>query len=52
MKEQDWTYVSEYRRYKNEDKHTTQLYFEGEWIDINTDMTSMVDRQKKKWIYK
>jgi len=38
MKEHEWTYVDKYRRYKNNPQHTSQLYIEGKWIEINTDM--------------
>lgn len=39
MKEQEWTYVDEYRRYKNDTHHISQLYLNGKWIEIDTDMT-------------
>ena len=30
--EQEWTYINEFRRYKG---NQYQLYFEGQWININ-----------------
>ena len=51
-KEQDWIYVSQWRRYTNTPQHRTQLYFEGKWVEIDTDMTSMVEREEEKWILK
>ena len=44
MSNQEWTYVGEFRRYRD-NQH--QLYFEGKWLDIETDMTPIRDRVNK-----
>lgn len=36
----DWTYVDEFRRYKD-NRH--QLYFEGTWIDIKLGFNNDLD---------
>ena len=37
MKDNNWIYVDEYRRRDNEN-NIHQLYFEGKWINIKTEL--------------
>lgn len=39
MEEQEWIYVDEYRRRRG---NIHQLYIEGEWVTINTNMGNII----------